>query len=92
MMQRQARRDFPHTVDEIDPVVVKRPHQVRNVVDRKGMANDLLSHEPPGGEGHLAVLQIKLRLGELAHVAAMVIVHMGEDNLLDIFCLDADQA
>ena len=49
-----------------------------------------MAHVPAGGELHLLVLQMEARLGEAVPVADMVVVQMGDDDVLDLLGVDAE--
>ena len=91
MMHRQARRQFLHPVDEDDPVVIDLAQHVDHIVDRIGHVERLVPHVAAGGECHLAVLQIELRLGEVADRTGMVVMQVRDDDVLDLPCIDAQQ-
>lgn len=41
------------------------------------------NRQPPGGEGHLAVLQVEARRREQVVIAGVVVVHVRDDDVLD---------
>jgi hypothetical protein len=45
----------------------------------------------PGGEGHLALLEMKARVGQLVEIADVIVVQMGNDDVGDRVGFDADQ-
>jgi hypothetical protein len=45
----------------------------------------------PGGVGHLALLQVEPRIGKLVEVADVVVMHVGEDDVLDRARVDAKE-
>ena len=65
-------------------------HHVAHVVDGERVAQEVVAHARPGGVGHLGLLQMEAGLGERAERAGMVVVQVGDDNLLDVAGGNAD--
>ena len=56
----------------------------------KAWRNVSVADVPAGGELHLLVLQVEARLGEAVPVADMVVVQVGDDDVLDFLGVDAE--
>jgi hypothetical protein len=67
------------------------PHDGQDIIELEGNAQQAMAHAPPGGIGHLGVLQVKARGREQVVVAGVIVMEMGEDDLLDRVGLDADR-
>src|SRR6476620_11076557 len=53
------------------------------------MAQRAKTHAAPRGVAHLAILQVKARTGKEIEIAGVVVMQMGDDDVLDRVCLDA---
>ena len=53
------------------------------MLDRKRMPHHAVAHAAPGRVAHLAVLQMKPRVGETIEIAGVVVMQMGDDDVLD---------
>ena len=60
------------------------------MLDRKRMPQHAVAHAAPGRVAHLAVLQMKPRVGEAIEIAGVVVMQMGDDDVLDRVGLDAE--
>ena len=54
------------------------------------MPQHAVAHAAPGRVAHLAVLQMEPRVGEAIEIAGVVVVQMGDDDVLDRVGLDAE--
>src|SRR5262249_11890689 len=54
-----------------------------DVLDFERQPRLLMAHAPPGGVGHLAILQVIAGARKQIVVAAMVVVHVADDDGLD---------
>src|ERR1700726_1858956 len=63
-------------------------HQ-RHMLDRKRMAQRPEAYAAPGGIAHLAVLQMKSRVRKQIEIAGVVVMQMGDDDVLEVVSLDA---
>ena len=84
--------DLLVAVVEHHALAVDRAHHADDVVDLEGVAERAVAHVPAGGELHLLVLQMEARLGEFVPVADMVVVQVGDDDVLDLLGVDAEIA
>jgi hypothetical protein len=50
-----------------------------------------MAHAAPGAERHLAVLQVECGVGEQIVVAGMVVMHVADDDVADLFGVDPDR-
>ena len=64
-------------------------NQIANVVRVVGVAHKRVSHFLTRRKNHLSFLQMKRRLEQLARVAGMVVVRVGDDRLANVVQLDA---
>ena len=62
---------------------------MRDVLDRKRMPQHAVAHAAPGRVAHLAVLQMKPRVGEAIEIAGVVVMQMGDDDVPDAVGRDA---
>ena len=67
---------------ESDPLREHRPHHFDHVLGREGQAEELVRHVPPGAVRHLVVLEMEPGVREGAEAARVVVVHVGDDDLL----------
>ena len=65
-------------------------HHQRDVLDRKRMPQHAVAHAAAGGVAHLAFLQMKPRIGKAVEIAGMIVMQMGDDDVLDAVGLDAE--
>ena len=56
-------------------------HEVFDVTDVEGMPISLVGHVASSSEGHLVVLNVKCRFGELVYAPSMVIVEVSNDHI-----------
>src|SRR4030088_228767 len=88
-MQRHARRDLAIAVVESNPFAEDVADHHRDVLHRKRMSQRAEANAAPGGVAHLAVLQMKPRLGKAVEIAGVVEMQMGDDDVLDAVGVDA---
>ena len=62
-----------------------------HVVFAERDAQHLVAHAAAGGVGHLGVLHVIARVGEQVVVAGVVLMHVGDDDVLDLVGLDAER-
>ena len=84
--------DLLVAVVEHHALAVDRAHHADDVLDLEGVAEGVLADVPAGGELHLLVLQMEARLGEVVPVADVVVVQVGDDDVLDLLGVDAEIA
>ena len=89
-MQRDAGRDLAIAVMKGDALAVDVTHHQRHVIRRERMPQCAVAHAAPGGVAHLAVLQMKPRVGEAVEIAGVVVMQMGDDHVLDVVSLDPE--
>ena len=73
------------------PLAVDVAHHQRHMIRRKRMPQGAVAHAAPGGIAHLAVLQMKPRIGEAVEIAGVIVMQMGDDHVADIVGLDAER-
>ena len=64
------------------PLREHRPHHFDHVLGREGQAEELVRHVPPGAVRHLVVLEMEPGVREGVEAARVVVVHVGDDDLL----------
>jgi hypothetical protein len=67
------------------------PHHLDHILGLEGAAQVGVAHAASGAERHLPVLQVIMRIRKHVVVSAMVVVHVGDDDVLDLLGLDADR-
>ena len=60
------------------------------MLHRKRMAQRAEAHAAPGGVAHLAVLQMKSRIGKAIEIAGVIVMQMGDDDVPDVVGLDPE--
>ena len=65
-------------------------HHQRHMLHRKRMPQRAKAHAAPGGVAHLAILQMKPRVRKQIEIAGMVVMQMGDDDVLDRLGRDAE--
>jgi len=55
----------------------------------KWMPQHAVTHAAPGGVAHLAILQMKPRIGKAVEIAGVIVMQMGDDHVLDVVGVDA---
>ena len=89
-MQRYPRRQFGVAVMEHHPLAVNVADHADDVINIHGRAVRGIEHMPPGGEGHFPVLKVEIGGREFIEVADMVIMKMGDNDVLDRCRIDTD--
>jgi hypothetical protein len=74
---------------EGDALAIDMAHHLRDMLDREGVTQQAVAHAASGRIGHLPVLQVKPRIREAVEIAGMVVMQMGDDDILDVFRLNA---
>ena len=82
-------RDLAFAGMEGDAVAIDMPHHGRDVLDRERMPQHAVAHAAPGGVAHLAILQMKARIGEAVEIAGVVVMQMRDHDIPDAVGLDA---
>ena len=86
-----ARRHLLRSVVEDHAAGEDLAHHRHHVFDLEGPADHLVTHAAPGGVRHLAVLQVVSRARKEVVVAGVVVVQVGDDDVLDLARIDADR-
>ncbi len=89
-VQRHPRRDLAVAVMKSDALVEDVAHHLRDVLGRKRMAQHAVTHAAPGGVAHLAVLQMKPRVGKAIEIAGVIVVQMRDHDIPDGVGIDAE--
>jgi hypothetical protein len=82
-MHRHAGRDLAVAGMEGDALAIDMAHHRGDVLDRKRMPQHAVAHAAPGRVAHLAFLQMKPRVREAIEIAGVVVMQMGDDDVLD---------
>ena len=82
-MHRHPGRDLAVAGVEGDALAIDMADHGGDVLDRERMPQHAVAHAAPGRVAHLAVLQVKARVGEAIEIAGVVVVQMGDDDVLD---------
>ena len=89
-MHGDTRRNFAVTGMEGDTFAIDVAHHQRDVLDRERMAQHAVAHAAAGRIAHLLVLQMEARIGEAVEIAGVVVMQMGDDDVLDALGGDAE--
>lgn len=90
-MQRDARRELCGAVIELDALRKIEPNDPDHVLDLERAGEERMTHVAAGRVVQFDLLQMKLRIGEAVKIADMVVVHVGQHNVLDGVAVDADE-
>ena len=90
-VQRHARRKLRVAVVEHHALGIIQPHDAAHVLDLERMGQARIAHVAPGGVGQLALLEMKPRFRKAVEIADMVVMQMGEDDVLDRIRIDAER-
>ena len=89
-MQRHARRNFALAGMKGDALAEDVTHHQRDMFNRKRMPQRPETHAAPGGIVHLAILQVKTRIRKQVEIAGVIVMQMGNNDVLDIAGPDAE--
>ncbi len=89
-MQPQTGRDLLGTVVEAHAAGEQPPHHAGDVVGHEAVAKVVVDHAAAGAELHLAVLDVECRVRKQVEIAGMVVVHVGDDYVLDLRRIDTE--
>ena len=78
-------------VIELDALRKVQPHDADHVLDLEGAGEVRVAHVAAGRVVQFDLLQMELRRREAVIGADMVVMHMGQDHVLDRRGVDADQ-
>ena len=67
-----------------DPAAIVEPHHSDDVLDLEGVRQKRMAHVFARREGELGLLQMKASLGEPVEIADVIVVEMGNDDVLDV--------
>jgi hypothetical protein len=82
-MQRHAGGDLAIIGMELHAFAEDVADHQRHMLRRIWMAQAAEAHAAPGGEAHLAILQMKSRIRKQIEIAGMVVMQMGNDDIPD---------
>jgi hypothetical protein len=89
-MHGHAGRDLAIAGMKGDALAIDMTNHQRDVLDGERVPQQAGAHAAARGIGHLAILQMKPRLGKTVEIAGMVVVQMGDDDILDVGGLDTE--
>ena len=75
---------------EGDALAIDMAHHQGHVLDRKRMPQHAVAHAAAGGIAHLALLEMKPCGRKAIEIAGVVVMQMGNDNILDAVGLDPE--
>ena len=75
---------------EDDATAVDGVDEGGHVVRGEGVTLVGPRHVPPGGVGHLPVLDVEAGVGKVLDAARVVVVEVREDHIVDVSGVDAD--
>ena len=85
------RSELVVAVVERDPAAVHLAHHTGDVLDVERHAQARVAHVAPGRVRHLAVLQVETGAREDLEVADVVVVHVGDDDVVDLRGVDVER-
>ena len=91
VMHAHARRQLGRAVVEVNAILEDQLHHAHHVVDFVAVIEAAVAHVAAGREAHLRILEMEPRGGEIEERADMVVVHMGDDDVLHGRGIDAQQ-
>jgi MFS family permease len=91
VVHREALGQLVVAVVERHPALVDEVDQVGHVVGGETVVQCPVGHPPPGGIGHLGVLEVEPGPGELGEAADVVVVEVGQDDVVDGGGIDPDR-
>ncbi len=89
-MHAQPRRDLLRAVVKRHATGGQARDHRRNIVLLERLAQPRMAHDAPRAVGHLAILDVVGRIGKEVVVAGVIVVHVGDDDVLDPIRLDPD--
>ena len=89
-MQRHSGRNFAFVGMKRDALAEHVAHHQGHMLHRERMPQRSETHAPPGGVAHLAILQVKPRVRKQIKIAGVVVMQMGNDDVLDLVRLDTE--
>src|SRR5215212_6802212 len=89
-MNCQVGCDLGHSIVKVDPSGEKLRQYACNVFIFERMPQEGVAHATTGAVGHLRLLYVIARLREKVVVAAVVEMHMGQNDVLNAFGIDPD--
>ena len=90
-MDREPRCQLLVAVMEGDAASEEMAHHLDHILDGEGVAHRRMAHAPAGGKRHLAVLDVEARPREGVERPGMVVMQMGDDDVLDPRGIDAQR-
>src|ERR1700753_1712443 len=75
---------------EGDALAIDMGHHLRDMLDGERVTQHAVAHATPGRIAHFPLLQMKPRTRETIEIAGVIVMQMGNDNVLDSLGLDAE--
>src|SRR5689334_12352911 len=91
-MDREAGSEFGVAIVEKNSARIVEPHNPADVFDLERMRQPRISHKASRGIRKLALLEMEARIRKPVEIAHMIVMQMGEDDILDRGCIDAKHA
>src|ERR1700737_1916642 len=90
-MQAKTRREFHVAVVYLKPAFEVHTHHADHVLFLEAVTEIRIVHEAAGGECHLTLLDMETRMAEIAKVAYVIVVQMGDDAVGNRIRIDIDE-
>ena len=83
-MQTQPRGEFCIAVVKDDSPAIVEPNHADHVLHLERVRQERMRHVLSGREGEFGLLKVKARLGKSIEVANVIVVEVGDDDVLDL--------
>ena len=90
LVHRDAGRELVGAVVKLHAACEHAVHHARDVVGLERVVDLVVAHAPARDVLHLGVLHVEARVRKQRAVAAVVVVHVRDDDVLDVRVADAD--
>ena len=90
-MNTDPRREFDRPVVELDAAREIEPHDADDILDLERASEERVAHVAAGRVMQFDFLQMKLRFREAVECPDMVVMHVGQDHIVDGVAVEPDQ-